>query len=191
MSINRREALRRISFMVGGAVIGCQLFLEGCTRTATPEVAALFDEKYIDFLGDVADTILPPTDSPGAKEAGVGSFIPVMIRDCYTKEDQDIFLNGLSEIEKRADKEFGRRFSELSPEDRTKLLTDIDKERQAYEKQKKGDDPTHYFSMLRQLSLLGFFSSELGATKALRYVAVPGRYDGDLPYKKGDRLWAT
>ena len=51
--------------------------------------------------------------------------------------------------------------------------------------------PNHYFRMIKELTLLGYFTSEIGATKALRYVAVPGRYDGSVPYKKGDRAWAT
>ena len=51
--------------------------------------------------------------------------------------------------------------------------------------------PNHYFKLMKELTLLGYFSSEIGATKALRYIAVPGHYDGNLPYKKGDKAWAT
>src|SRR5690606_42036432 len=86
--MNRREAISRVALLFGGAVIGGQLFLEGCTRPATNDVAGLFDSSTIDLLGDVADTILPATKTPGAKEAGVGEFIPIMVRDTYTEEDQ-------------------------------------------------------------------------------------------------------
>ena len=61
----------------------------------------------------------------------------------------------------------------------------------AYQKAKKETDPTHYFKMMKELTLLGFFTSEIGATKALRYVAVPGKYEGCIPYNKGDKAWAT
>ena len=54
----------------------------------------------------------------------------------------------------------------------------------------KGPVP-HYFTLMKQLTLFSFFTSEVGATKALRYVSIPGRYDGDMPYQKGDRAWAT
>jgi hypothetical protein len=56
---------------------------------------------------------------------------------------------------------------------------------------KKEQMPAHYFTMMKQLTLWGFFTSEPGATKALRYVAVPGKYEGCIPYKKGDKAWAT
>ena len=78
-----------------------------------------------------------------------------------------------------------------TPEQRKALLTEIDKEANAYNKSKKPEDPAHYFSLMKQLTLLGYFSSEIGATQALRYVAVPGRYEGCIPYKKGDKAWAT
>ncbi|MEH6308562.1 gluconate 2-dehydrogenase subunit 3 family protein [Olivibacter sp. CPCC 100613] len=189
--MNRREALTRVAWIMGGTVIGANLFLEGCTRPASKDVESLFKEDQIDYLGDIAETILPQTSSPGAKEAGVGAFIPVMVRDCYTKEDQKVFLEGLGKLEDASKAKYSKRFQELSKEERTGLLTEIDKEAKEYGKNKKDEDPNHYFSMIKQLTLLGFFTSELGATKALRYVKIPGRYDGNLPYKKGDKAWAT
>jgi hypothetical protein len=92
--MNRREAINRVAWIMGGTVIGANLLLEGCTRPATPTVEGLFDPAMVDFIGDVADTILPETSSPGAKAAGVGGFIPVMVKDCYTAEDQDVFVKG-------------------------------------------------------------------------------------------------
>ncbi|WP_257668187.1 gluconate 2-dehydrogenase subunit 3 family protein [Parapedobacter tibetensis] len=189
--MNRREALARVAWIMGGTVVGANLFLEGCTRKATKDIESLFEPSTVDFLGDVADTILPPTSSPGAKEAGVGEFIPVMVKDCYTAEDQKIFLDGLGKLEDAAKEKFGRQFLELNADERTELIAAIDKEAKDYQKSKTDEDPNHYFHLFKQLTLLGFFTSELGATKALRYVQVPGRYDGDFPYKKGDKAWAT
>lgn len=189
--MNRREALNRVAWIMGGTVIGANLFLEGCTRKASKDLESLFEKDRIDFLGDIADTILPPTSSPGAKEAGVGEFIPVMVKDCYTEEDQKAFMEGLITLDEKADKDFGSRFQDLSPEDRTAFLNALDLEAKEYNSNRKQDSPKHYFTMIKELTLLGFFTSELGATKALRYVLVPGRYDGNLPYEKGDRAWAS
>lgn len=189
--MNRREALARVAWIMGGAVVGANLFLEGCTREATKNVESLFEPATVDFLGDIADTILPPTSSPGAKEAGVGSFIPVMVKDCYTPADQQTFVEGLTLLENASKEQFGRRFQELDPSERTGLLALIDKQAKDHQRDKTGEDPNHYFHLFKQLTLLGFFTSELGATKALRYVQVPGKYDGDYPYKKGDKAWAT
>lgn len=189
--MNRREAINKVAWILGGAVIGGHLFLEGCTRTeTTAEVSKLFEPDQIDFLGDVANAILPPTSSPGAKEAGVGEFIPVMVKDCYTPEDQEAFMSGLSEIDKKAQALFGQKFQSLSIDDQTAVVHELDQEAKAYHRSKDSKDPNHFFHLFKQLTLLGFFTSEIGATQALRYVRVPGRYDGDVPYKKGDRAWA-
>jgi len=189
--MNRREALARVAWIMGGTVVGANLFLEGCTRKATNSVEGLFEPETVDFLGDVADTILPPTSSPGAKEAGVGAFIPVMVKDCYTPADQQTFVDGLAALERTSKDKFGRKFQELDADERTDLLAAIDKEAKDYQRNKSNEDPNHYFHLFKQLTLLGFFTSELGATKALRYVQIPGKYDGDYPYKKGDKAWAT
>jgi hypothetical protein len=85
----------------------------------------------------------------------------------------------------------GKAFMEASPAERTAFLTELDKEAAAFQKTKKPDETKHYFTMLKELTLWGFFSSEVGATKALRYIAVPGKYEGTVPYKKGDKAWAT
>ena len=79
----------------------------------------------------------------------------------------------------------------LSAEERTNVLKDLDIAQKDYQSKKKEDEPNHYFRMMKELTLLGYFTSEIGATKALRYLPVPGRYDGDVPYKKGDKAWAT
>ena len=71
------------------------------------------------------------------------------------------------------------------------MLTEIDKEQKDYNKNKKPEDSNHYFSLMKQLTLLGYFTSEIGCTQALRYEAVPGRYEGCIPYTKGDKAWAT
>ena len=209
--MNRREAIQRVAMILGGTVIGANLFLEGCTRSASKDVETLFEQKSVDLIGDLADAILPPTSTPGAKEAGVGNFIPVMVRDCYTEEQQKVFLDGLNQIDAKAKEIKGKSFAELSLEERTSLAAALDKEATDYnnkqneekkeelEKNKLKQNelyrdvvtPTpHWFSLFKQLTLTGYFNSELGLTKALRYVKVPGKYDGDFPYKKGDKAFA-
>lgn len=188
--MDRREAIRRVAFLMGGAVIGGNLFIQGCTRPASKEVASLFEAESTNLLGDLAEAILPETSTPGAKEAGVGDFIPVMIRDCYEEKDQKSFLEGLADVDNRAKKEFGKKFQELSVEEQLQFVHTYDQEAKEYQKNKESDDPNHFFHMLKQLTLTGFFTSEVGMKQALNYVKIPGRYDGDYPYKKGDRAWA-
>jgi hypothetical protein len=194
---------------MGGAVIGAEFFLSGCKPKGASSVDDLFAQNNTDFLNEVADTILPTTSSPGAKAANVGGFMAVMVRDCYTPADQQTFIDGMSKLNDAAGKKFSSKFMDLTPQQRTDLLIDLDKEQKAFtadrdkqlaadalkhkgEANYKGPElPNHYFRMMKQLTLLGYFTSEVGATKALRYIAIPGRYDGCVPYKKGDKAWAT
>ena len=114
----------------------------------------------------------------------------IMVRDCYEPADQDVFVKGLGKIDEASNKKFSKTFMDLDATQKTALLTDLDKEQEAYSKTKKPKDPNHYFRMMKELTLLGYFTSEVGCTKALRYVPVPGRFDGCIPYKKGDKAWA-
>ena len=187
--MNRRDAIGRVALIMGGAMIGAEFLVSGC-KPNVAKVQDLFDTDHVAFLNEVGETILPATSTPGAKAADVGNFMAVMVRDCYEPADQDIFLKGLGKIDDAAGKKFSKKFMELDATQRTALLTDLDKEQQEYSKTKKPKDPNHYFRMIKELTLLGYFTSEVGCTKALRYVPVPGRYDGCIPYKKGDKAWA-
>lgn len=191
MNMTRRDLLQNVAILLGGSIVGGSVFsLSGCKST-DKQVNALFTDKQVAYMNEIADTILPATSSPGAKAANVGSFMAVMVFDCYTEKDQKVFVDGLKQIDELSEKRFNASFAEASPDERTKLLTELDKEQKDYQGKKAKDDPSHYFRMMKELSVLGYFSSKEGATQALRYVAVPGKYDGSFPYKKGDKAWAT
>jgi len=208
--MNRRDAISRVALIMGGAVIGAEYFLSGC-KSPNAQVSDLFDADHIAFLNEVADTILPTTSSPGAKAANVGHFMAVMVQDCYKPFNQKTFLEGITKIDEASKKQFNGKFMDITVAQRTELLTALDKEQKEFSKERgklveadklkhKGDPfyfpeeaeiPNHYFKLMKELTLLGYFTSEIGATKALRYIAVPGHYDGNVPYKKGDKAWAT
>jgi hypothetical protein len=191
--MDRRELLKMVALLTGGVVIGGEVFLSGCkSPDTTPAVGSgAFTKDDISFLDEVAETILPKTNTPGAKDAQVGEFMTVMVNDCYTEADQKIFHEGMKKLDEASEKLNNASFLKSTPEQRHTLLVNLDKEAKDYQKSKKAEDPNHYFSMIKQLTLMGYFTSKPGATQALRYVAVPGRYDGCIPYKKGDKAWAT
>jgi hypothetical protein len=186
--MNRREALSRVALIMGGTVLGAEAFLSGCTTGAT---GLKFTKDDIAFLNEIGETILPATNTPGAKEAKVGEFMTVIVNDCYETKDQTAFMAGLKKLNEASNKASGKTFMQATTEQRHSLLVDLDKEATAFQKTKKPEETKHYFTMLKELTLWGFFSSEVGATKALRYIAVPGKYEGTVPYKKGDKAWAT
>ncbi|HEY2726208.1 MAG TPA: gluconate 2-dehydrogenase subunit 3 family protein [Parafilimonas sp.] len=214
--MDRREALSRVALIMGGTIIGAEAFLSGCKPT--PKKEGLFATDDVALLDEVGETILPTTAaSPGAKAAQIGSFMKTIVTDCYTEDDQRVFTDGIGKLNDASKKKFDKSFMELSADQKHDFLVDLDKEAKDRDKelsdkaskmtdeekhQRKvaqdagtykrdpSDDP-HYFGMMKQLTLWGFFTSKPGATQALRYVAVPGRYEGCIPYKKGDKAWAT
>ena len=209
--MDRRNALKSVALLVGGSVVGGELFLSGCKRkeSSSTSVEGLFAADQTAYMDEIAETILPKTSTPGAKDAKVGAFMAVMVRDCYTPEDQETFISGLKKINELSETQFKKSFMEATPAQRTQLLTQLDKEQKDFKSEKDSNKKDivekktqetkvaemqkpehHYFSLMKQLTLLGFFTSEPGATKALRYLPVPGKYVGDYPYKKGDKAWA-
>lgn len=210
--MNRRELLKMIAAATGGAMIGGELLLSGC-KSETKSAPVAFTADNIAFLDEVAETILPQTNTAGAKAAGVGRFMTVMVNDCYTKDDQEVFHKGLTTLDDACKKMHNVGFMKATPEQRKQLLISVDKETNDYvkkqadaenvqkQKEKQGQErstndfkretmPNHYFQQLKQLAIFGYFTSEKGRTEGLHYVPVPGKYQGVIDYKKGDKAFA-
>lgn len=201
--MERRELLKMIAVLTGGAIIGGNAILTGCNVKPGKNQHPLFTDQEIQFLNEVSETILPETNTPGAKAANVGGFMAVMVNDCYEPRDQKAFKQGITTLDAVCEKMHKTSFMKASAAQRLALLTSLDKEAKLYQskkgemeeaERKKDKDfpglPNHYFLMMKQLTMLGYFTSEVGCTQALRYLAVPGKYEGSVPYKKGDKAWA-
>ena len=186
--MERREAVQYISLLLGGTLVGSNAFLTGC-KTKTGKQTN-FDEDDIAYLNEVANTILPETSTPGAKAAMVGQFMTVMINDSYEEKDQKIFHEGMKKLNDLSEKTYDGSFMKINEKQRHELLVKLDQEQKEYMKNKKKEEPSHYFRMMKELTMLGYFTSEIGCTKARRYIESPGKYDGCVPYKKGDKAFA-
>lgn len=130
------------------------------------------------LLAEVADVIIPDTDTPGAKAAGVEVFIMRLMRDCYVREDQEKFYAGLAKLDADCRAAHGKGFIELDA---------IGK--QAAVKHTVSNNAS-FFKLLRELTVAGYFTSEIGASKALEYLPVPGAFVGDVPMNPGQKAWA-
>ena len=204
--MERRELLKMIAILTGGVVIGGEVFLSGCTNKEAD--ASTFSADNIALLDEVGDTIIPTTSTPGAKATKIGEFMKTIVTDCYTTDQQKVFGDGLAGLNEACKKVNGKTFMDCNADQRKTFLTGLekeantynqqrdDKEKDAREKAKKDMDPnfvsapSHYYTMIKQLTLWGYFSSEIGSKQALRFVPIPGKYDGAFPYKKGDKAWA-
>lgn len=186
--MKRRELLKLISLATGSVLIGGDFILSGCTNPNAQQ-GLLFYKEDIAFLDELAETILPKTNTPGAKDAAVGKFISVQVSDCYETKDQNIFREGMNAIDMISQKIYQQSFLTISNENRVSLITTLDKEAKEYNKNKKTEEANHYFTMMKQLTLFGYFTSKPALTEAFSYNPVPGKYDGAYPYKKGDKLF--
>lgn len=141
-----------------------------------PSVAVTAEQETL--LAEVADVIIPTTSTPGAKAAGAEKFIVRVMRDCYPKSDQDKFYAGLAKLDADSKTKFGKGFVELTLPEKNEMV-----------KQTMTDDKP-FFLRLKELTTTGYFTSEIGATKALEYLPVPGQFNGCVPLKPGQKTWA-
>ena len=191
MTMDRREAIRRVSVMLGGtALVGGTGLLQACERgdrpsTIPPEGIGDFTASDIAWLDEVAETILPETDTPGARAAAVGPFMALMVTDTYDAQERATFRSGMEALEAAARAELGQGFRELAGPERLALVERFDAEQVAW----TGEE-VHWFRMMKQLTLLGYFTSEIGCTVAQQYLEAPGRFDPCVPYTAGERNWA-
>lgn len=187
--MDRRELLKIVALATGGAVIGGEFFLAGCKNPDAPVVSPGFTKDDIAFLDEVAETIIPKTSTAGAKEAETGKYMTVIVNDCYSESDQKVFHEGIKKLDDACNKMHKHSFMKADAEQREELLVSLDKEVKEYMKTKKSEDPNHYFQMMKQLTLVGYFTSKPGVEQNFDYKMVPGRFDGAMPYKKGDKLF--
>lgn len=187
-SIDRRAALRRVAVLLGGALSAPAIagVLAGCERrdlaagftprALTPEQAAL--------MAVVAEHIIPATDTPGARGVGAPAFIDMMLAEYYAPADRERFVAGLADLDARADARCGHVFLRCDAAEQRRVLDIVDREAFA------GRGP-HWFRTMKELTLLAYYTSEIGATKELRYRQVPGRFDGCVPFETVGRSWSV
>jgi hypothetical protein len=186
--IDRREAIRRVTALLGGVVfVGHRDLLTAVerahARAATVRQVGAFTAQDIALLDEVADTILPETKTPGAKAAKVGAFMAVMVTDTYDDRQQGIFRDGMRKLNDAG-------FMAKTPAERLALLEQLDREQKAYMDTRAQGAPAHYFRLMKELTLFGYFTSEIGCTQAMRYRETPGRFDPCVPYSPGETTWA-
>ena len=188
--IDRREAIRRVTAVLGGmALVGGDALVAAAVEperraAAMRQGVGRFTPQDVALLDEVADTILPETRTPGAKAAQTGAFMALMVTDTYSERDQAVFREGMEQLKAAP-------FMTMTPAQRLSRLEQLDREQQTHMDARRGTDtPRHYFRMMKELALLGYFTSEIGCTQAQRYEEAPGRFDPCVPYTPGQPAWA-
>ena len=194
--MHRREALKRTALLMGGVVSAPAIagILKGCTPKPGIDWKPVFlSEDQASVVSTVSEIIIPRTDTPGAKDVGVPSFIDQMLQEVSSKEEQEFLTKGLESFNEQAKNEFGDEFADLDEEDQAAFVKKL---HDAAVETENTTDPAPkrpFILMMKELTMLGFFTSEPGATQVLQYVPVPGAYKGCVPLSDAGngRTWAT
>ena len=185
--MNRRDAVKTASLLIGSAIVVASGTLSACRNDSAADTtkaltAALSTDDQA-LIEAIADTILPDTAaSPGAKAAGAGAAINLLLTDCHPAPDQDRLRAGLTAFRTLCKDTCGTSFATMPQAARETLLRTVDAAAR-----KAG--PSHWFHLVRDLTLRTYFSSEIGMTKALRYVRVPGKWTGCVALTPGQPAW--
>jgi len=195
--IDRRELIQRVAAVMGGtlssgAVAGV---LSGCAAMPEPKAKAapprFFTADEQATVAVLAEQIIPRTDTPGAIDLGVPAFIDRMMADFYLPRTQDVMRAALVRIDTDAQAAHGMRFVALTPEQQVAQMNIYDKEQYDAGRRPATSPDPHFFRIFKELTTLGYFTTEVGATKILRYDATPGPFRGDIPLAQVGRSWAT
>ena len=207
--ITRRDAMRRVAALMGGIALVATDRLEllafepEALDQAMAKGVGAFTSADVALLDEIAETILPETKTPGAKAAKTGAFMALMVTDAYTDSDQQVFRQGMRQLDDACRAAHSAGFLQATQAQRLRLLEALDREQKTATEERTPpartrapaaaaaeDVPPHYFRMMKELALLGYFTSEIGYKAAMRYVESPGRFDPDVPCGPEDTSWA-
>jgi|GEM_PF-1179092 len=177
--MKRREAIKYAAFFCGSilTVTGISVMPVACVPTNRAKETELNDDDE-KLIGELAATLIPETDVPGAEVVNVGPFVVMMLQDCYTMEQRTEFKNGLEILKEQSELRFKRPFGGLDAATKEKLLKEQEK------------DASQFMQLLKRLVNMGYYTSEIGSKQALRYVFVPGSYKSCVMLEPGEKAWA-
>lgn len=190
--MDRRQAIKRTAMILGGAVFAPNILgvLQGCTPRKGTWNPEFFSHAHAEIITLVSDTILPEDDFPSASQVGVPGFIEQLVEETYTSEQQEYFIGSIQRFADETVNRFNKQFTDLTAEERHQYV------------QEKSSDSVHgrnqetagpeFIRSMKELTLLGYFTSEEGATQVLRYMQTPGPYRGcGITLDEVGRAWAT
>ena len=174
--MERRFAIKQILIMAGGlALLPSCLRDSGKASIALEHLDVSLDQEHL--LADITETIIPKTDTPGAKELNLHLFVLKMLDDCYEAADQKLYLEGLNELQDKAQDQFGKTFQQLEVLARRKLLLAVENDKQASPALQR------FYEITKGRTIGGYLNSKYVMTNLIKWELVPGRYNGYYPVK--------
>ena len=189
--MNRRDAIQRVALLLGGTFSAPTLLAMEKWETNLSKKVPAYDLTFTDsqklIIAEVAELIIPKTNTPGATDAGVPEFIVMMLRDCYKSPEHTSFLEGIKNLEKKD-------FMSLNTSEKTGILRQVEsdsvEEMKVYQvrQTKMGDNEDReqmneqakglpFWRLMKELTMLGYFTSEQGIKSSFDYVPIPGKLE--------------
>jgi hypothetical protein len=173
--MDRRTAIRNLALVIGSAAL-----LPKCTEH-NPIVHFKHFDINLDqqtLITDIAETIIPKTNTPGATDLNLYSFILKMVDECTKKDEQNEFLKGMGEFNNVPEKMFGKSFANCSKKEKEDVLRSFGKKDNKYSKELLA-----FYNTVKGLTVFGYTESKYFMTKEVVYELVPGRYNAYYPVK--------
>jgi hypothetical protein len=191
--MERREALRLLATAAAIPLVPGEmaaLLRAARARTQTAGLLRTLNPQQNALVVRMAEIILPETKTPGATAARVNEFIDLILTEWYSPEERDHFLAGLTDVDARSRSRSAKDFVTLAADQQTAIVKDLDLEMVAdsviedHDHSSRGNRhhaPHNFFASMKQLTLTGYFTSEVGATDELHFQIIPGHYDACVP----------
>jgi hypothetical protein len=185
--VNRRDAIHRIGLLLGAAVTPevARAVQAGFTTPPPGQALRSLTAPQAELVATLAEHIIPTTDTPGARAARVHAFIDALLADIFTAAERERFRASLADVDARARAAAGTPFLGCTARQQVAILEELEREAQPA---RASQAP--FFPWLKELTLVGYYTSEIGASQELKYVHVAGRYDGDVPYEQVGRAYS-
>ena len=195
--MDRREILKMAAVVLGGTLSGSLSAAVMAGVNASGEVSRqLFDASGRKSLVILAELIIPETDTPGAVAAGVPDFIELMVSDWYTDTERTLFLEGLQALSEYCQQTYSKKFNDCSNDEQVIALQWSEQESKKYVAKPSSplsrtiDEDSPFFTKIKELTVLGYYTSEVGAKQELHYNPMPMKYDGDVDFADVGRQWS-
>jgi hypothetical protein len=175
--MKRRTVLKQMLYVTGGVLV-----LPSCLHNKSKaslllkNISVDGDEEKI--MAELCETIIPATDTPGAKDLSAHLFALMMVDDCYKKDDQQKFIRGLKAFEEKSKKAYNKSFATSSPAEKATLLNELEAGKDSK------DDLAYFYGVTKKHTIQAYTTSKYYLTKVQVYELVPGRYHGCVPVKK-------
>jgi len=185
----RRKMLKQLSVLFASTLSVSSLTVAAQGYKIKPPSAdragEVLAKEQLAQLALIVDLILPATETPAASALDVHGFIDHQLKHCYGTEQQNNFVSGLERIDQLAVKSFNTLFSRINEEQQISVLTVMETGESSIDSQDKD-----FIHQLKALTLLGYYTTEIGASQELSYLTIPGGYKGDFPFFLVGKAWA-